>query len=93
MQNSIRAIALRNQIVGPIQGIAIIENVMEHLAHLRKEDPLDFRLRNLNRSDENEYKAIQQIINEVRRSSNYDERHRQVSVLLIFYSAVIESQY
>ncbi|XP_046441655.1 indole-3-acetaldehyde oxidase-like isoform X1 [Daphnia pulex] len=64
---------------GPIQGIAIIENLMEHLAHVRKEDPLDFRLKNLNRSDENEFSALQHIISEVRCSSNYDERHRQVN--------------
>lgn len=51
---------------------------MEHLAHVRKEDPLDFRLKNLNRSDENELSAIQHIISEVRISSNYNERRRQV---------------
>jgi xanthine dehydrogenase/oxidase len=53
---------------------------MEHLAHVRKEDPLDFRLKNLNRSDENEFSALQHIISEVRCSSNYDERYRQVMI-------------
>ena len=76
-------------ITGPIQGIAIIENLMEHLAHVRKEDPLDFRLRNLNRCDENDFNAIQHIINEVRCSSNYDERHRQVMTNIIIQSTLI----
>ena len=63
---------------GTTQGIAIVENLMEHLAKACNEDPLTFRLKNLtNQSDE--ANAMRNIISEVRRSSEYDQRVEQVS--------------
>jgi xanthine dehydrogenase/oxidase len=63
---------------GTTQGIAIVENLMEHLAKACNEDPLAFRLKNLtNQSDEAD--AMRNIISEVRRSSEYDQRVEQVS--------------
>lgn len=59
---------------GTTQGIAIIENLIEHLAKIRKEDPLEFRLKNLNISGNDEANSMRKIIDELRRSSNFDKR-------------------
>lgn len=65
--------------LGSTQGIAIIENLMEHLAKACQEDPLEFRLKNLNASGTDEAKALRKIIDEVRQSSDFDRRLAEVS--------------
>lgn len=62
---------------GSTQGIAIIENLMEHLAKVCKEDPLEYRLKNMNMKD-NEVESLKKIMDQLRESSNYEERLRQV---------------
>lgn len=77
-----------NEYLGTTQGIAIIENLIEHIAKIRKEDPLEFRLKNLNSSDSNEVSSMRKIIDEVRRTSDFDKRVQEVtdnSIWLIFY--------
>ena len=64
--------------LGTSQGVAIIENLMEHLAKVLKEDPLEFRIKNMNTSDQNVL-TLKQIIEELRKSSDYEDRLRQVS--------------
>ena len=51
---------------------------MEHLAKVLKEDPLEFRIKNMNTSDQNVL-TLKQIIEELRKSSDYEDRLRQVS--------------
>lgn len=51
---------------------------MEHLAKIRKEDPLEFRLKNLNISGNDEANSMRKIIDELRRSSNFDKRLGEV---------------
>lgn len=63
---------------GTTQGIAIIENLIEHLAKFRQEDPLEFRLKNLNTSGNEEANSMRKIIDEVRRSSEFDKRLGEV---------------
>jgi xanthine dehydrogenase/oxidase len=63
---------------GTTQGIAIIEFLIEHLAKTRQEDPLEFRLKNLNTSGNEEANSMRKIIDEVRRSSEFDKRLGEV---------------
>lgn len=66
------------QILGTTQGIAIVENLIEHVAKARQEDPLEFRLKNLNTTGASEASAMHKIIDEVRRSSEFDKRLNEV---------------
>lgn len=58
------------------EGIAIIENVIEHLCKVRNEDSLAFRLRNMAPGADGD--ALSRIIDQVRVSSDYDQRVVQV---------------
>ena len=51
--------------------------MMEHLAKVLKEDPLEFRIKNMNTNDK-DVLALIKLIEELRQSSDYDDRHRQV---------------
>ena len=64
---------------GTTQGIAIIENLIEHLAKIRQEDPLEFRLKNLNTNGNDEANSMRKIIDEGRRSSDFDKRLCEVN--------------
>ena len=55
-----------------------MENVMEHLAKVLKVDPLEFRLKNMNTKDE-QIASLKNIIEQLRRSSDYDERLGKVN--------------
>lgn len=66
-------------LVGSSQGIAIVENLMEHLAKACNSDPLEYRLKNLASGGNGQAHQIRSIINHVRSSSDFDERQRQVS--------------
>jgi len=70
--------------LGTTQGIAMIENLMEHLAKVLKEDPLEFRIKNMNPSND-DVGSLKNIIEQLRRSSDYDDRLRQV--MIFFYSS------
>ncbi len=52
---------------------------MEHLAKVRQEDPLEFRLKNLDSRGNDEASSMRKIIDEVRLSSDYDKRLNEVS--------------
>ncbi len=56
---------------------------MEHLAKVLKEDPLEFRIKNMNTSDENVL-TLKKVIEQLRLSSDYDNRVRQVFPLNTF---------
>lgn len=64
--------------IGSTQGIAIIENLIEHLAKACNEDPLEFRLKNLSAGVNGEPHPIRSIIDQVRKSSELDDRKNQV---------------
>ena len=51
---------------------------MEHIAKARKEDPLEFRMKNLKPNNSEDVDPMRKIIDELRRTSNYDERLNQV---------------
>lgn len=51
---------------------------MEHLAKLRKEDPFEFRMKNMDPSND-EVDSLKNIISQLKSSSNFDERQRQVN--------------
>ena len=63
---------------GTTQGIAIIENLMEHLAKVCKKDPLAYRLQNFNSSPA--MSPLRQIIDQIRSSSEYDQRLKEVGL-------------
>ena len=54
---------------------------MEHIAKIIKEDPMEFRLKNLQSSKSGEVDPMRKIIDEIRRTSNYDERLIQVTII------------
>lgn len=59
-----------------VQGVAIIENIMDHLATALGMDPLEFRLKNMiPASTEN---PLPEIIPQLRISSDYENRKKQV---------------
>ena len=51
---------------------------MEHLAKLRKEDPFEFRMKNMDPSN-GEVDSLKNIISQLKSSSDFDERQRQVN--------------
>jgi len=63
---------------GTTQGIALIENLMEHMANTCKEDPLSFRLKNFKPDDEGDSSAMKKIIDQIIISSDYHQRLEHV---------------
>jgi hypothetical protein len=62
---------------------------MEHIAKARNEDPLEFRLKNLKSTNSEDIDPMRKIIDELRRTSNYDERLNQViafALMLLLFS-------
>ncbi len=51
---------------------------MEHLAKFRKEDPFEFRMKNMDPSN-GEVDSLKNIISQLKSSSDFDERQRQVN--------------
>ena len=72
---------------GSTQGHAAMEMMMEHLAHKLEMDPLEFRMINMIGGDKDH--PIRDIVEKLRKSSNYDVRMAQikdfnkVSIILI----------
>jgi len=60
---------------GTTQGIAVIENLIEHVASVCKEDPLAFRQKNFKGEA---FPDLKKIIDQVLVSSDYDQRSKHV---------------
>ena len=66
---------------GSTQGHAIIENVVEHLAHDTGADPLDFRMNNMvggDSSDAGQTHPIRDIIEKLKKSSDFIQRKAEI---------------
>ena len=63
----------------------MIENVMEHLASVRQEDPLEFRLKNMNPASNPEVGKLKDVIDQLRASSDYETRRSEVFLLIILF--------
>lgn len=74
---------------GVAQGIAIIENIIEHLAKVRNEDSLSLRQRNIGPGPDGD--AMRQIIQQVRVSGDYDRRLTKVSFPHIHLSPTLNT--
>ena len=74
---------------GTTQGIAIMENMMEHLAKVRKEDPLIFRLRNIDPSTDGD--ILRQIIEQTCLSGDYKRRLIEVRFCPVLFLAKFDS--
>ncbi|XP_025074449.1 indole-3-acetaldehyde oxidase-like [Pogonomyrmex barbatus] len=60
---------------GSTELIAMIENIMEHIARVTKKDPLQIRLANMN----DVHKAVLELmIKDLSKSANYEMRKRAV---------------
>jgi len=60
---------------GSTEGIAMIEDIMEHIAKVTKKDPLQVRLANMNDDDK---AALDPMIKELSKSADYEMRKRTV---------------
>ena len=69
-------------LTGSCEGIAVIENLMEHVAKVLNEDPLEFRLKNMNPKSE-EVGSLKKTINQLILSSDYEQRVRQVFLKIL----------
>lgn len=65
---------------------------MEHLAKLRKEDPFEFRMKNMDPSN-GEIDSLKNIISQLKISSAFDERQRQVKYNLPFINQILFLQF
>jgi len=67
---------------GSTQGHAIIENIMEHVAHELGEDPLDFRMKNMVGEEKSGGKLhpMREIIKKLKKTSNYEARKKDIKV-------------
>ena len=67
---------------GSTQGHAIIENIMEHVAHELGEDPLEFRMKNMvgEKKSDGKPHPIREIIKRLKKTSNYEERKKGIEV-------------
>ncbi|XP_053662319.1 uncharacterized protein LOC128711466 [Anopheles marshallii] len=58
---------------GTSEGIAMVENIMEHIAHRTGLDPIDVRMANISRENK-----MHTLLPRFRRQVEYDERKRQI---------------
>ena len=66
---------------GSTQGHAIMENIVEHLAHSLEMDPLEFRMINMvgqEETDTGTLHPIRDIIKKLKKSSNFEERKLEI---------------
>lgn len=52
---------------------------MEHLAKIRREDPFQFRMKNMNRNNP-EVILLENVLDQLRNSSDYDQRLYEVLI-------------
>lgn len=62
---------------GSLEGVAMSENLMEHIARVTKKDPLQVRLSNMNDADKAPLEAM---IRELSKSADYEMRKRAVEI-------------
>lgn len=62
---------------GSLEGVAMSENLMEHIARVTKKDPLQVRLSNMNDADKAPLEAM---IRELSKSADYEMRKRAVEM-------------
>ena len=60
---------------GSTEGVAMIENIMEHIAKVTKKDPLQVRLANMNDEDK---AVLESMIKDLSKSADYEIRKRAV---------------
>jgi len=60
---------------GSMEGMAMVENIMEHIAKVMKKDPLQIKLANMNDEDKT---ALEPMIKELSKSADYEVRKRAV---------------
>ncbi|KAL0109816.1 hypothetical protein PUN28_013467 [Cardiocondyla obscurior] len=61
---------------GTTEGMAMIENIMEHIASVMKKDPLQVRLANMNDTDK---AALETMIKDLSESADYEMRKQKVN--------------
>jgi xanthine dehydrogenase molybdopterin-binding subunit B len=59
---------------GSTEGVAFIENVMEHIAKVVQKDPIEVRIRNLKKEDS----TILNMIEDLKVNAEYEERKQNV---------------
>lgn len=62
---------------GSVEGVSIIENIMEHIAMELNKDPIEVRLINMSEDHKN---ALGPMIDDLKRSADYDTRKRAVDI-------------
>lgn len=62
-------------IPGSTEGVAMTENMIEHIAKVTGKDPVDVRLANM---DETDKAALQPMIEDLKKSSDFDTRRAAV---------------
>ncbi|XP_055607619.1 xanthine dehydrogenase-like [Uranotaenia lowii] len=60
---------------GASEAIAMVENIMEHIAHAVGKDPLEVRLRNTSKNNK-----MHRLIPQFRQEVNFDERKREIDM-------------
>jgi len=65
---------------GFAEGIAMIENIMEHIARVTKKDPVQVRLANMNDVDK---AALESMIKDLSKSADYEIRKQKVEMFNI----------
>lgn len=63
-------------ISGSLEGIAIAENMMEHIAREIGKDPIEVRLANLNPADNG---TMKELLEDLRMNSEYDTRKKAIN--------------
>ncbi|XP_018394483.1 PREDICTED: indole-3-acetaldehyde oxidase-like [Cyphomyrmex costatus] len=62
---------------GNTEAVAMIENIMEHIARVTKKDPVEIRLSNMNDVDKSVYETM---IKDLSKSADYEVRKRTVEI-------------
>ncbi|XP_011882440.1 PREDICTED: xanthine dehydrogenase-like [Vollenhovia emeryi] len=62
---------------GYMEGIAMVENLMEHIAKVTKKDPVQVRLANMNDMDKT---ALESMINDLSKSADFEMRKRKIEI-------------
>ncbi|KAK2583672.1 hypothetical protein KPH14_009602 [Odynerus spinipes] len=62
---------------GSVEGISMIENIMERIAAELNKDPLEVKLINMSKDHRS---AVESMINDLKRSADYDSRKRAVDI-------------